>query len=292
MIAGREARPQRVPSALRRSRAMPFAGAVDVKTRARHAHTRGLAVVAVSAALLFAPPVIAGASDTIARVKGSVVGVGTFEPTRSPSFLFRGTGFAVADGTIIVTNAHVLPVTLDGTRNEALAIVVPASGMTEAKVREATRLAIDPSSDLALLKLSGAPLAPLRLGASGDVREGQEILITGYPIGNVLGMVPATHRGMIAAITPIAIPQGNAGNLNEAMVRRLSSGPFAVFQLDATAYPGNSGSPIYDPATGEVLGIVNMVFVKGTKENVLSQPSGITYAVPARHLEALLKAAR
>ena len=70
-------------------------------------------------------------------------------------------------------------------------------------------------------------------------------------------------------------------------IRRLTSGPFPVFQLDATAYPGNSGSPIYDPVTGDVLGIVNMVFVKGTKESALTQPSGITYAIPAKHLQVL-----
>ena len=79
--------------------------------------------------------------------------------------------------------------------------------------------------------------------------------------------------------------------LKSAVVRRLASGSFPVFQLDATAYPGNSGSPIYDPVTGEVLGIVNMVFVKGTKEAALTEPSGITYAIPASHLEALLKTA-
>ena len=63
-----------------------------------------------------------------------------------------------------------------------------------------------------------------------------------------------------------------------------------MFQLDATAYPGNSGSPVYDPATGEVIGVVNMVFVKGTKEAALAQPSGITYAIPSRYLIELLKA--
>jgi hypothetical protein len=34
------------------------------------------------------------------------------------------------------------------------------------------------------------------------------------------------------------------------------------------------------------------VFVKGTKESALTQPSGITYAVPAGHLEELLAKAR
>ena len=66
------------------------------------------------------------------------------------------------------------------------------------------------------------------------------------------------------------------------------TGSFPVLQLDATAYPGNSGSPVYDPESGDVLGIINMVFVKGTKEAALTQPSGITYAIPASHLQALL----
>ena len=76
------------------------------------------------------------------------------------------------------------------------------------------------------------------------------------------------------------------------IVRRLTSGPFMVFQLDATAYEGNSGSPLYDPDTGEVLGIINMVFVKGTKESALSQPSGISFAMPVQYLRELLRRAR
>jgi serine protease Do len=64
-----------------------------------------------------------------------------------------------------------------------------------------------------------------------------------------------------------------------------------VLQLDATAYPGNSGSPLYDEKRGEVVGIVNMVFVKGTKESALTQPSGISYAIPVQPLVDLLKRA-
>ena len=124
---------------------------------------------------------------------------------------------------------------------------------------------------------------------SGTVKEGHELLMTGFPIGAVLGAFAATHRGIISAITPIAIPQNRAADLDPAVVHRLATGSFPVFQLDATAYPGNSGSPIYDPATGDVLGVVNMVLVRSTKESALSQPSGITYAVPARHLDALLR---
>jgi S1-C subfamily serine protease len=64
-----------------------------------------------------------------------------------------------------------------------------------------------------------------------------------------------------------------------------------VFGLDAIAYPGNSGSPVWRPDTGEVLGVVNSVYVKGSKEAVLTAPSGISYAIPAKYVHQLLEQA-
>jgi S1-C subfamily serine protease len=65
-----------------------------------------------------------------------------------------------------------------------------------------------------------------------------------------------------------------------------------VFQLDGTAYPGNSGSPVYRPDSGEVIAVVNSAFIKGTKESVLKQPSGISYAIPVSKLKQLLQESR
>ena len=131
-------------------------------------------------------------------------------------------------------------------------------------------------------------LAPLRLASAENHREGDALLFTGYPIGNVLGAYPVTHRAMISTIVPIALPSGSASQLDSRVIRRIASGAFDVYQLDATAYPGNSGSPVYDPESREVVGIVNMVLVKGTRESALTQPSGITYAIPVRYLRELL----
>ena len=61
---------------------------------------------------------------------------------------------------------------------------------------------------------------------------------------------------------------------------------YEVFELDAIAYPGNSGSPVWHPETGEVLGVLNSVYVKGAKEAALSAPSGISYAIPAKYVMA------
>jgi len=253
---------------------------------------RGCLMLAALCLMLAGPATLAdNAVNTIERVKGSVVAIGTFERTRVPAFQFRATGFAVGDGSLIATNAHALPAVLDSERREMLVIAIPAPGR-EPQVREARELAVDVGTDLAVLKINGPPLPALKLGGLEGVREGQSVLFTGFPIGSVLGIIAATHRGMIAAITPIVIPPPVAANLDPRVLRRLTTGSFPVLQLDATAYPGNSGSPVYDPESGEVLGIVNMVFVKGTKEAVLTQPSGITYAIPAKHLQALLTKAQ
>jgi S1-C subfamily serine protease len=79
-----------------------------------------------------------------------------------------------------------------------------------------------------------------------------------------------------------------AGQINLKMLKRMRN-PYSVYQLDATAYPGNSGSAMYDMKTGEVLGIINKVFVQSTKETIISHPSGITYAIPVKYLHKILK---
>ncbi|MCC6196839.1 MAG: trypsin-like peptidase domain-containing protein [Burkholderiales bacterium] len=240
-------------------------------------------------------PSFSRAEDAIAvieRAKRSVVAVGTFERTRMPQFSFRGTGFAVDDGTLVVTNAHVVPELADGGRIEQLGILIPQPGAASGVFREARVVATDAATDLALLKVGGTPLPPMRIGDSERAKEGQSILLSGFPIGAALGPFAATHRGMLAAIAPIAIPQARSKDLDPKVVRRLAQGSFNIFQLDATAYPGNSGSPVYDASSGDVLGVVNMVLIKSTKENVLAQPSGITYAIPSKYILELLQKAR
>jgi len=152
-------------------------------------------------------------------------------------------------------------------------------------------VATDREHDLAILAIRGAALPVLSLGDSATVREGQEIAFTGFPIGAVLGLYPVTHRGIVSSITPIARPVENSRNLNAAQLRHLRNSRFDTFQLDATAYPGNSGSPVYEATTGRVIGVLNSVFVKESKESVLERPSGISYAIPVLHVNALLKSA-
>ncbi|MEJ2565576.1 MAG: serine protease [Gammaproteobacteria bacterium] len=223
--------------------------------------------------------------DTVAKIKPSIVGVGTYQRTRQPAVSLRGTGFVVADGRHVLTNLHVIPKVIHTRRKETLAIF--AGTGEDPDVRLAVEVAADAVHDLVLLKFSDAPLPALKLGDSDKVREGERYAFTGFPIGAVLGLYPVTHRGIVSSITPEIIPLDNSRELNAAMLSKLRH-PYMVFQLDATAYPGNSGSPLYNPDTGAVIGIVNKVFVQETKENVLQKPSGISYAIPIRYARALL----
>jgi len=225
--------------------------------------------------------------DTVARIKPSIVGVGTFLKTRNPSATFVGTGFAVGDGRHVITNAHVLPRELDAQKLESLIVLARVADNIEQ--RSAQIVGVAREHDLAVLRVDGAPLPALAFGNAASLREGQSLAFTGFPIGMVLGLHPATHRATLAAITPVARPGITARQLNPRTITRIRDDAYVVFQLDGTAYPGNSGSPLYDPGTGEVYGIINSVFIQGTRESAISRPSGITYAIPATHILDLLR---
>ncbi len=242
---------------------------------------------AAASLLLPGAAVAAPLPEVIARLRGSVVPVGTFSPTDSPRFGFRGTGFVVGDGTLVATNFHVLPPSADLATGPRLAVM---TGRTRdsGELRLASVVGSDRAHDLALLKIDGAPLAAVTLDEAGSAREGQAIALMGFPIGGALGFAPVTHRGIVASVTQVALQAASAQQLDARAITRLREGNFEVLQLDATAYPGNSGGPVFDAESGLVLAVVNMVLVKGSRESALSAPTGISYAIPVRHLLVLL----
>ena len=65
--------------------------------------------------------------------------------------------------------------------------------------------------------------------------------------------------------------------------------PYNLFQLDMVAFPGNSGSPLFETRTGTVIGIINMTLAKKTREHLFDKPSGIAYAVPMRWVHELIR---
>ncbi len=69
--------------------------------------------------MLQSPPLYAvELIKVIEKVKPAIVGVGTFEQTRSPPINFLGTGFVVGDGRHVITNAHVVQAVLETDKKE------------------------------------------------------------------------------------------------------------------------------------------------------------------------------
>ncbi len=250
--------------------------------------TLALRAVLALLALLFSLPALADVADTLQLVKPGVVGVGVFVPTGAPRAKLQGTGFAVLDGHYVVSCAHIFAKPLDSEKKETYAVFLGHD--RQVRVRTAKVVATDRAHDLALLEIGGDPLPALKLGDSTRAREGWQLYFTGYPIGSVLGLNPSTHRAGLAAIIPIYTPLQRAAQLTARTLKQARH-PFEVFELDAVAYPGNSGSPVWHPDTGEVLGVVNSVYVKGSKEAALSDPSGISYAIPVKYVHQLLEQA-
>lgn len=231
-------------------------------------------------------PALADLPEAIEKIKPSIAAVGTYKKTSSPQFVLRGTGFIVGSGNLVATNAHVVPENTD--LDSPVLVVQVRNRQGETQIRRASLATRDREHDLAILQIEGPALPALTLRNSDSAREGQSVGFTGFPIGGALGFSPVTHRGTISSITPIALPGGNTQQINEKVIRQIRSGTFNIFQLDATAYPGNSGSPVFDVASGDIIGIINMVFIKGTRESALTSPSGISYAIPANFLTSLL----
>lgn len=277
--------PQRCLFAGRRA---PLSACASTTSKHGSKHRANWLAVMIVGVLGVASAAQADVADTLPRIKPGVVGVGTYLPTRSPRASLTGTGFVVGDGRHVVSCAHIFKNELDSEKNETWVVLTGRD--RQVTVRGASIVARDKEHDLVVLKIDGDALPALKLAEAEPAREGSQLYFTGYPIGSVLGLNPSTHRAGLAAIIPIYTPVANASQLNARTLKQANE-PYEVFELDAIAYPGNSGSPVWNPDTGEVWGVVNSVFIKGAKETALTAPSGISYAIPVKYVRELLRQA-
>ncbi len=142
-----------------------------------------------------------------------------------------GSAFVVTEDGYVVTNSHVL----GGERQAYL-------GTHDGREDYAPVVADDPERDLALLKLPGAgPHPSLDFGRSVDLREGEALVILGYPrcrkkFTVTLGILSARYAGLL--------------------------------QTDAAANPGNSGGPVFN-LSGGVIGVLVGGIVRDENANFL-----------------------
>lgn len=141
----------------------------------------------------------------------------------------KGTGFAIADGLIVTTNAHVVA----GCGAEDL---VGTSPVTNQPVKF-SRLEADPTRDLAILCATNRLPYSLRLGGDQNPAVETEVETWGYPL-RYEQPAPILSRGYIAGYT---VKPGTS-------VKHLI--------VNGALNPGNSGGPLIDRGTGKIIGIV------------------------------------
>jgi len=151
-----------------------------------------------------------------------------------------GSGFIMSREGYILTNNHVV--------EEADQIKVKLSN---GKEYEGKVIGRDPKTDLALVKIEGAPdLQSLSLGNSEDLKVGSWVVAVGSPFG---------------------LEQTVTAGIVSAKGRVIGSGPYDNFiQTDASINPGNSGGPLVN-LKGEVVGINTAIIAEG---------QGIGFAIP------------
>jgi len=217
--------------------------------------------------------------------RDAVLAVGTYGFKDTPTGQYYGTGFVVGDGNIVATNEHVISAIRKKKKLDQLTLFLP--GQRPGRGRPAKLIGQDKFHDVAILRFAGPSIKPLTLDMKGRPAQGQTVGIIGYPIGMHLGVVPAAHKGVIAAIVPAVRPLPKGTKLTPELAKTIQH-PYQFYQLDLVVYPGNSGSPLFDVQTGKVLGVINKTLAAKTREHLLTNPSGIAYAVQIRWVDELI----
>jgi S1-C subfamily serine protease len=163
----------------------------------------------------------------------------------------QGSGFIIDHAGHILTNYHVI--------RQARRVEVTLSNR---KKYTAAIVGVDPSNDLAVIRITARELKPAVLGDSKGLQVGQRV----YAIGNPFGLGGTYTHGIISSIRPV---RGRESFIDEAI------------QTDAAINPGNSGGPLLN-SRGEVVGINTMIL-----SNV-GQSSGVGFAVPINAAKAVL----
>ena len=172
-----------------------------------------------------------------------------------------GSGFVIDKDGYIVTNYHVI--------ESARQIEVNFSGDDRV---QATIVGVDPSTDLALLKINAQAraLTPLPLGDSDAVRVGDAVVA----IGNPFGLERTVTAGIVSALQrEITAPNGYTID--------------KVIQTDAGINQGNSGGPLLN-AQGKVIGVNSQI----EPGNTGTGNPGIGFAVPSATLREVVSQIR
>ncbi len=170
--------------------------------------------------------------------------------------VLSGSGFAIAENGMIVTNSHVV--------NGATRIRVKGVEGNFSRTYSARIVAEDARNDLALLRIDDpgfSKFSPIPFGVRPQIAQiGENVFVLGYPLRASMGDDIKLTNGIISATS------GVRGNLT-------------MYQISAPIQRGNSGGPLFD-AQGNLIGIIRSKH---------SEAENASYAIKATHLVNLIE---
>ncbi len=173
-----------------------------------------------------------------------------------------GSGVVITDDGLVLSNFHVT--TLE---NEM------RIGLNDHRIHPAVTLGVDPSGDLALLRLKEKrkwAFAPL--GDSDALRQGDWVYAMGNPFLLATDFSPTITLGVVSGIN-----RYQPGSIRGTLLY-----PDCI-QTDASINPGNSGGPLFNFA-GEVVGINGRVSLRDRgRVNI-----GVGYAISSNQIKLCL----
>jgi len=241
-------------------------------------------------------------------LKSSIVAIAS-RVSRNPEFPdIIGTGFIARQDGIILTNDHVikaikkLPRLKNATPNQWPVVVlyfnwVPDKGimiipfdvkgvgvLKREKPIEGYNYGPD-IPDLGFIHVHIKNLPALKIAEKLDLKEGDEVVMAGFPMGTdalrapgwLHQLTPTLQSGIISAILPF--PCDN---------------PHAIL-LNIMSQGGSSGSPVFNPTTGEVIGIgyagiVEPKTITGRYGTLIYENNtSLTFAIPAKIIYDIYK---
>jgi S1-C subfamily serine protease len=122
-------------------------------------------------------------------------------------------------------------------------------GLNDGNLYDAVLVGVDPTGDVALIKLQGRDDFPVAAwGDSDAVRVGDWVYVLGNPFLLASDFQPTTTYGIVSGVHRYQYPANTILEYTDCL------------QVDASVNPGNSGGPLFNKA-GELIGINGRISV-------------------------------
>ncbi|EWT06188.1 peptidase S1 and S6, chymotrypsin/Hap [Intrasporangium chromatireducens Q5-1] len=191
-----------------------------------------------------------------------------------------GSGVIIDQQGHILTNNHVV----SGAGNGSISVA-----LNDGRTYAASIVGTDPSTDLAVIKLQGAPsdIVPMTLGDSDKVAVGDPVMA----VGNPLGLSGTVTTGIVSALNRPVTTQASDQNQSPFGGGQTNADTVVTnaIQTSAAINPGNSGGALVN-AKGELIGINSSIAQLGGGGLGSSGQSGnigIGFAIPVNEAKSI-----